>query len=260
MKAKKYLGQNFLTSKKFIDDVIRTAKISSEDTIVEIGPGKGALTKPLLTEAKRVIAIEKDETLIEQLKEKFANEMQDERFTLIEGDALGVGIEKLTNERYSIVANIPYYITGMILRHFLSAKTQPKSMTLIMQKEVAERLVSRDGKESVLSLSVAAFGKAHYIEKIPARYFAPKPKVDSAIVHIDNISRDFFSDINEGEFFRFIKCGFGHKRKKLLSNLSVLYPRDTLSRAFASCNVSENQRAEELALPLWKKLLLRVTE
>ncbi len=259
MRAKKHLGQHFLTSKKFIDDVIRVAEIGKDDVVVEIGPGKGALTKGLLQKAEQVVAIEKDDDLTQKLKKTFAEEVEQKRFTLIAGDALSVDIDEYTKKPYLLVANIPYYITGRIIRHFLSRKQQPISMTLIMQKEVAERLVCRDGKESLLSLSVKAYGRARFIEKIPARYFSPKPQVDSAIVHISNISRIFFEDVDEKLFFTFLKAGFEHKRKKMINNLETLYPKDVLRKAFTSCGVSESSRAEELSLEMWKRLFLCVT-
>jgi len=260
MKAKKHLGQNFLNSQKFIGDVIRASNLTKTDTVLEIGPGKGALTEPLLEVAGHVIAIEKDPELIVVLNKKFETAILEKRFTLVEGDALSVDIEDYTDKPYVLVANIPYYITGLILRHFLSSKVQPKQMTLVVQREIATRIVSRDRKESILSLSVGAYGTPSIIGKIPARYFSPKPKVDSAILHIENISRDFFDKISEEEFFEFVKAGFGHKRKKLINNLESLYPKSVLAHAFACCDVSENTRAEELPLVLWKKLLSNVRD
>ena len=259
MRAKKHLGQNFLNSQKFVGDVVRAANLTKEDTVLEIGPGKGALTEKLLEEADHVIAVEKDTDLIEHLTLKFEGEIKNKRFTLIHGDALSVDITTDDDETYKLVANIPYYITGKILRTYLGRTHPPKSMTLIVQKEVADRIVCKDKKESVLSLSIKAYGTPHFIEKIPRRYFSPKPQVDSAIIHIEDISKDFFDGIDEETFFVFVKTGFEHKRKKLINNLEVLYPKSVLRDAFSSLDVSEKARAEELELDLWKKLLLHVS-
>ncbi len=255
MKAKKQLGQNFLNSNTVAREVAEAAQVNEQDTVVEIGPGTGALTRVLLDRATKVIAVEKDPELIPRLKAQFAPGTESKKLELIEGDILD---EKLLNtlpvehEKYKVVANIPYYITGQILRTFLSADIKPSSMTLMLQKEVAERIVARNGKESILSLSVKAYGTPKYIKKIPARYFSPKPKVDSAILHIENISSANFSSVEEEDlFFKLVKTGFAHKRKFLARNLEVLFGKEIIEKTFQTCELAERSRAEDVPLKKW---------
>ncbi|MCC7469589.1 MAG: ribosomal RNA small subunit methyltransferase A [Bacteroidetes bacterium] len=220
MKAKKSLGQNFLKSDKALSQMIDISDIHADDIVLEIGPGKGALTEKLLNLAPKVIAIEKDRELIPVLSEKFLDYIKDGRLDLIEGDILEFDEEKLKlyKKDYKLIANIPYYITGAIVRKFLESNFQPDSMTLLIQKEVAERIVAKDGKESILSLSVKAYGIPKFVSKVSKRYFSPEPKVDSAIIYISNINKDNFKKVEEKIFFEVIKMAFGQKRKTLLNN------------------------------------------
>lgn len=228
--------------------MVGAACISSDDTVVEIGPGKGILTQELLETGATVIAIEKDPELIPLLSEKFVHAITSGKLTLMEGDILDIDLAKLVRgDTYKLVANIPYYITGEIMRFFLSAEHQPSSITMIIQKEVAERIVCRDGKESVLSLSVKVYGTPHYIKKVPARYFSPEPKIDSAILYIDNISRKKLSHNNERAFFSVVKSGFLHKRKLLANNIGGLVSHTKLS----ACGIAPGVRAEEVSLEQW---------
>lgn len=257
MKAKKHLGQNFLKSGKALRDIILAAKISKEDTVVEIGPGKGALTEKVLESAGKVIAIEKDEDLIPLLEEKFKEEIKSKKLVLLKDDVLTFDISKLP-KKYKIVANIPFYITGAILEKFLESKYQPSVMALIVQKEVAERVVARDGKESILSMSVRVFGDPRFVGKIPARYFSPEPKVDSAILLIENI-KNTLKDKEKDAFFRLVKAGFSHKRKTLIKNLTGAgIKREVLEEKFKELGLDQNIRAEKLALSDWASLLRSV--
>ncbi|MEK7129077.1 MAG: 16S rRNA (adenine(1518)-N(6)/adenine(1519)-N(6))-dimethyltransferase RsmA, partial [Patescibacteria group bacterium] len=209
MKAKKSLGQNFLTSLAVVGDIVRAAKVTGGDVVVEVGPGKGILTAALLKYARRVIAVEKDDRLIPYLEEKFKEEIKNKNLTLIHGDILKLKIEslKLKTGSYKVVANIPYYITGQLLRFFLEHKNKPSSITILVQKEVGQRIVARDGKESILSISVKLFGEPRYVRKVSASVFSPKPKVDSAILNIENIRPPFKTKAEEGRFFKILKTG-----------------------------------------------------
>jgi 16S rRNA (adenine1518-N6/adenine1519-N6)-dimethyltransferase len=255
-KAKKSLGQNFLQNKSVIFDILKTADISPEDTVLEIGPGKGILTEGLLTKTKKVLAVEKDDTLYEKLNQKFFEDIKEGYLKLAHGDILDQDFSELGE--YKIVANIPYNITGEIIRKFLTTKNKPKSITLLVQKEVAERIVARDGKESVLSISVKVYGQPKYIKKVGSRNFRPQPKVDSAILHISGISNIFFKKednryINESDFFRLVKIGFSQKRKKLSNNIkSMLLVSPSI--VFKDLGFNENIRAEELSPKDWKKI------
>ena len=255
MRAKKHLGQNFLNSNTVAHDMVTAANINEEDTVVEIGPGTGFLTKEILTFAGKVYAIEKDGELIPRLKAQFAPGTESKKLELVEGDVLEKEtLNKLDIEdgSYKVVANIPYYITGQLLRLFLSADKKPSSMTLMLQKEVVSRIVANDKKESILSLSVKAYGTPKYIKKVPARYFSPKPKVDSAILHIENISSANFSSVEkENLFFEIIKAGFAHKRKFLARNLEMLFDKEKIEKIFNLCEISKKTRAEDVPLEKW---------
>lgn len=227
------------------------AEIDTKDTVLEIGPGRGILTGVLLSRAHKVIAVEKDKELVALLEEKFAKEIESGKFSLIHGDIR----EYQLKGNYKVVANIPYYITGEIIRYFLSTENQPKSITLMIQKEVADRIIAKDNKESLLSLSVKAYGEPHFITKVAAGNFFPKPNVDSAILHIENISKKFFDGISEEKFFEVLHAGFAHKRKVLIQNLTSLgTKRERLEKIFFESKIPPKVRAEDLSLAEWQKL------
>jgi 16S rRNA (adenine1518-N6/adenine1519-N6)-dimethyltransferase len=260
-KAKKSLGQNFLKSEPALRKIVDTGEIKSSDVILEIGPGKGALTKKLLENSGLVIAVEKDYELFGFLKMKFEKEIADKKLILVNDDILEFKITNYELQKYKIIANIPYNITGAILKKFLTEEHQPERMVLMVQNEVAKRIVARDGKESILSISVKAYGIPSMIMKVPARYFSPAPKVDSAVILIKNISRKNFRIIpppplapppalgggkSEDRFWEIVKTGFAHKRKKLSGNLKSLKDTNiTISQELG------NKRAEDLTLLDW---------
>jgi len=280
-KPKKSLGQNFLKSEKIAEEIVSAGEVGSDDIILEVGPGKGILTEKLLEKAKKVIAVEKDEQLAEFLKEKFKN---NPKLEIIRGDILKfspMSRRDLDIGRYKIIANIPYYITSHLLRTFLESDYQPSLMVLMVQKEVAERIVGakrkakrnfsrftlpRSGvgsdasqnfvlpssKESLLSISVKTYGRPEIIRKVSAGYFFPAPKVDSAVIKISGISKNFFQDIGEKKFFETVKKGFSQKRKMLINNLKA--QKDD----FTACNIDEKARAENLSLEQWKCLTVNV--
>ncbi|MEK9175072.1 MAG: 16S rRNA (adenine(1518)-N(6)/adenine(1519)-N(6))-dimethyltransferase RsmA [Patescibacteria group bacterium] len=261
-KYKKHFGQNFLNNKNILNSLIDAANISKKDVILEIGPGMGILTELLAMRAKKVIAVEKDRELVAILKKKFAEVLN---VKIIEGDILRIKIDELgLKKRYKIAANIPYYITGKFLRLFLDRNNlemrspSPSIMVIMVQKEVAERIVAKDGKESLLSLSVKAYGTPKIIRKVPKGAFMPPPKVDSAIVQISRISDAWFrkNKIKPDVFFAVLKSAFQQKRKTLkksLSNLlnthlAVSQPSDGMNEKFTK------KRPEELSLDDWAQL------
>lgn len=251
--AKKSLGQNFLNSKTVARDIARAGELSSADTVLEIGPGKGFLTSELLASGANIVAVEKDDRMIPLLHEKFALEIKQRQLTLIHGDIMEA-LEKNTIKlpaNYKLVANIPYYLTGQIIRTFLEAKNKPGRMILMVQKEVATRIVARDKKESILSIAVKVYGTPKLIKKVPARYFTPAPKVDSAILSIENISnKNFSSKISEKHFFEVVRSGFAHKRKFLAGNLKEIFVEKTIT-VLEKAGVPQNARAEDLSLEQW---------
>jgi len=251
MKAKKSLGQNFLKSPAMVRKMIEVADINKADTVLEIGPGKGVLTQVLLETGAKIVAVEKDRDLMPILENKFTEQLKTGQLTLIYGDIINQttldAAMCLLIDTYKIVANIPYYITGEIIRLFLEFEHQPTSMTLLVQKEVAQRIVARDSKESILSMSVKVYGEPKYVQKVPAMLFKPTPKVDSAILHISNISKNFFTEhnITERHFFNIVKKGFSQKRKMLTNNLSIN------SDLLESIGIIGSARAETLTLEQW---------
>ncbi len=274
MRAKKSLGQHFLKSERALSKIVEAGRVSAEDFVLEIGPGTGALTEKLLATSCQVLAIEKDNKLHEFLKIKFEKFISVGKLKLIHGDILEFDLSKLEARSYKLVANIPYNITGAILKKFLGAKSQPERMVLLVQKEVAERIVgtsrhsvSTGRKESILSISVKVYGTPRYVETVKAGSFVPSPKVDSAIIAIDDISKAFFqkiaTDISpvdtpclqlEEKFFKIVRVGFKSKRKKLSSNLGTVFGKSKVLKVFKKLGLDDNLRAEDTDVKTWQKL------
>jgi 16S rRNA (adenine1518-N6/adenine1519-N6)-dimethyltransferase len=251
---KKSLGQNFLMHPRIAERIVAVAKLSPNGTVLEIGPGTGMLTRALLAEVKKVIAVEADGTLVEKLQETFAPEIEEGGLVVVHEDIRNFSIEKFLMEPYSVVANIPYYITGEILRMFLGAKHKPSSMTMLVQKEVAHR-IAREKTESILSLSVKVYGTPAYCFTVPRGAFFPAPNVDSAVLTIQSIRNDAFKNSRDEEsFFTLIKTGFAHKRKRLAKNLEELADAKQIASAFALAKVDSNARSETLSLSQWQTL------
>ena len=212
-----------------------------------------------------MLAIEKDKRLIPFLTKKFTKEIEEGRLQVVEGDALDFEPSdyQLKTNNYKLVANIPYYITGALLRKFLTNNEQPSTMVLLVQKEVAERIVgnpersrgARSKKESLLSLSVKAYGEPRYIKTAPRGAFYPKPGVDSAILAIEDISkRHFKSGRREKHFFELLRAGFSSKRKLLRGNLQKLLGTGA-AEALAHSDIPENARAEDVPIEKWLALV-----
>ncbi len=243
--AKKSLGQNFLMHARIAERIALTAPITRESVVLEIGPGTGMLTRELLKKAKKVIAVEADDELFEKLRIDFAETIGKGRLELHHGDVRTFDADSLP-KGYLLVANIPYYITGEIFRMFLEAKNQPSTMVLLVQKEVAER-IARSKKESLLSLSVKAYGTPSYAFTVPRGAFHPAPKVDSAVIKVEDISRkNFSSQEEEDRFFKLIHAGFAHKRKFVRKNLT--------EAGLRAGDLPEKARAEDLPLATWLDL------
>lgn len=244
--AKKSLGQNFLMHARIAERIALTAGLTKETVVFEIGPGTGMLTRELLKLAKKVVALEADHELFEKLQTEFEEEIAQGRLELILGDIRTFAIASLP-KGYALAANIPYYLTGEIFRMFLAAANQPSSMTLLVQKEVADR-VARSKKESILSLSVKAYGTPKLEFTVPRGAFNPAPKVDSAVLTIRDISRKNFATKSEEEkFFALLHAGFAHKRKFVRKNL--------LEAGLPSGDLPEKARAEDVTLFDWLALV-----
>ena len=255
------LGQHFLTRPEPARLLAKAAGIKDREAILEIGPGKGALTRELLATGGSVIAVEKDASLVEMLKIEFKEEIAKRTLTIITEDIRNFRPESsdLRAGEYVLAANIPYYITGEIIRQFLTTDTRPRAIALLIQREVADRIVARNGKESILSLSVKAYGIPRVVAKVSRGNFNPPPSVDSAILLIDGISKKTFADMREDAFFKVVKAGFASKRKFLASNLAYLFSKEVVARAFADCGLSEKVRAEDVPLEKWKMLTRKLS-
>lgn len=234
------LGQRFLVKKEVVNEILEAAGVSHDDIVLEVGPGRGILTEALAERAKKIIAVEKDARLSNYLERLFAGR---KNVTIIEGDILKSDPKEygLLAGKYKIVANLPYYLSSRFLRLFLEKSPQPHSMTLMLQYEVAKRLAAVPSQMNLLALSVQAYGRVRLIRKIPASYFKPRPKVDSAIVSITDISKSFFEKhkLKEEQFFKILKRAFSQKRKILKNSLSI----------------ADSRRPQELSLDDWAGLV-----
>lgn len=254
---KKSLGQNFLINPRILDKIVSAAEITEKDVVLEIGPGTGNLTAKLAEKARRVIAVEKDEKLIELLKNKFtplfaiAN-----RGVIVQDDILKFQptTYNLRQSTYKIVANIPYYITSNLLRTVFEKWPQPKLIVLTVQKEVAQRIIAKPPKMNLLAISVQFFSEPKVISYISKENFRPRPKVDSAIIKLTLISAGKKSTrIHTEKFFKVVRAGFSQKRKQLKNNLQKIFgPRTT--EILTKAGINPESRAEELALSDWLKI------
>jgi len=248
---KKSLGQNFLTDDSTAQRIVGSASISKNDNILEVGPGKGILTQYLAQSAGRVLTIEIDQRLIESLRKKFEN------IEIIEGDILKINLPRLLEENnfqnYKVVANLPYYITSKIIRLLLETKYPPTEMVLMVQKEVGERIVALDGKESILSISVKFYAEPEILFSVPRENFDPIPEVDSAVISLKR--KKNIPEIDTKKFFYLVKAGFSAKRKMLINNLSSIFhlTRVELLSVFEKAGLEPTVRAEKLGVADWKK-------
>ncbi|HEX8974527.1 MAG TPA: 16S rRNA (adenine(1518)-N(6)/adenine(1519)-N(6))-dimethyltransferase RsmA [Patescibacteria group bacterium] len=262
VKAKKSLGQNFLQDESILNRIIEDGKISQDDVVIEIGPGKGALTEKLAKACKKVVAIELDDRLIDLLHTKFVG---NENVEIIHDDILKINLPelieryKIQDTRYKVVANIPYYITAPIIRLLLETKFPPSEMILMVQKEVAERIVAEKGEMSILAVSVQYYAEAQYLFTVPRSAFDPAPKVDSVIIRIVTRNQELVTGKKEEtkKFFKIVRAGFSAKRKTLANNLSSSLQLDKkeVEEKLESLGFSKNVRAQELGVEDWKRLL-----
>ena len=255
----KKFGQNFLTSKDIIEGIIRAIHFSKLDTVIEIGPGRGILTFALLGRVGKLIAVEKDRNLTPHLVEELKKQKM----------AHGVIIEKDIRDfsataylgmdtAYSVIGNIPYYITANMFRKFLEEeKNQPRNIIFMIQKEVAERIVS-ERSQTLLSVSIKAYGVPNIIMHVSRKHFSPSPKVDSAVLMVSDISRKKFQEVHvsEKKFFKIVRAGFLHPRKLLLSNLLEVLPleKENILEILKQSRIKKEARASELSVEDWFQL------
>lgn len=249
-KFTKSLGQNFLIDHNVIDQIVEGAEVSSEDTVIEIGPGVGTLTKELLKRAKKVIAIEIDSDLIPILTEELKDH---DNFQLIHQDAMKVDFNKIIeeNENVKVVANLPYYVTTPIITNLLNAKYKFKSITVMIQKEVAERMNSEPNCKDYgsLSLLVQYYCDTKIIMKVPPMCFIPRPKVDSIVIRLDRLEETRVTVDDEKLFFRVIRDSFNMRRKTLWNGMkNIGLDKEKLEEAFKDSGIDQKRRGETLTI------------
>lgn len=262
LKAKKRLGQHFLVDEDILECILSAAELSRKDIVVEVGPGLGILTKRLAEVAGKVIAVELDFKLVRMLRESLASFPNVE---IIHADILKIAPQQLLGDYltipelaqgYKVVANLPYYITSPILRHFLEARAKPSLMVVMMQKEVGEAIAANPGKMSLLSVSTQFYSKPTIIAFVPAGSFYPPPKVDSLILRLDVYSKSPIEVCDVDSFFDIVSCGFRSPRKQLRNSLAQALGMSPSQVALllGRAGIEAKRRAETLNLGEWKEL------
>ncbi len=257
LRADKSLGQNFLQDPYALEKITAAAEILPTDTVLEVGPGLGALTRHLARAARQVIAVELDGGLLAPLRELLSGYTNVE---IVHGDMLALApAEIVPASDYLVVANIPYYITSALLRHLLETTPRPHRVVLTVQKEVAERICASPPDMSLLALSVQVYGTPRIAAVIPAGAFYPKPKVDSAVVRIDLSPAPFIPYTLLDTFFALAKAGFSQKRKQLRNSLAAgMRKSPAESEAILrAAGIDPKRRAETLTLEEWRELTAR---
>jgi len=259
IRPSKGLGQNLLTDILVLEDIVEASDLSKTDTVIEVGPGLGLLTARLAEQAGRVVAIELDRRMIAVLRETLADHAN---IRVIEGDILKTDPAEVLGEipgwdgRYKVVANLPYYITSAVLAHLLSGETRPRMLTVMVQKEVAERIVAVAGQLSLLAISVQVYGVPKRVCRVPARAFYPRPKVDSAVLRIDVHDQPLVPEEELPAFFRVVRAAFGQKRKQIHNSLThnLHIKREQVLEALAAADVASDRRPQTLTIDEWARL------
>jgi 16S rRNA (adenine1518-N6/adenine1519-N6)-dimethyltransferase len=263
LRPDKRLGQNFLIDSAALGRVVEAAGVTASDTVLEIGPGLGGLTRYLALAANKVIAVELDGRLLPALAQVLAPYPN---VRVVKGDILGFKPADLIVpgananaspvETYRVVANIPYYITSALIRHLLEAEIRPICMVLTVQQEVAERICAIPGDMNLLALSVQVYGRPMIAASIPAGAFYPAPNVDSAVVRVDLYNQPVIPASRLDDFFRLAKAGFSQKRKTLRNSVSggMRWPKTKTEQILQSAGIEPIRRAETLSLDEWSLL------
>ena len=266
LKARKGLGQHFLVDGEVLGLITSAAEVAPADVIIEVGPGLGILTQELARQAGWVVAIELDSKLAAILKQTLASF---DNVTIINEDILGIDPAALLQEQkvsfpraisspfsYKVVANLPYYITSPILRHFLEASAKPQIMVVMVQKEVAEAIVAEPGQMSLLSISVQFYGEPRIISYVPAQCFYPEPEVDSAILRVDLYPQPAVAVTDESSFFELVRAGFTASRKQIGNSLAqgLGLPKAEVLPLLGKAGIVPQRRAETLTLDEWAQL------
>ena len=261
-KFTKSLGQNFLVDQSVPRDIVDGADVGPEDLVIEIGPGVGTLTAQLLKIAKRVVAIELDDTLIPILTEELGGYSN---FSLIHNDALKVNFDEIIGDEKSVklVANLPYYVTTPIIVKLLKEKHKFKSLTIMIQKEVAERMNAEPGNKDygALTLLVQYYCNTKIVRKVPPACFIPRPKVDSIVIRLDKLDEPKVKVDNEKLFFDIIRNSFNMRRKTLWNGVKSIGPaKEKLEEAFEKAGVDPKRRGETLTIQEFATLSICINE
>ena len=258
LRARKGLGQHFLIDEKVLGLIISAAQLTHTDIVLEIGPGLGVLTKELARHAGRVVAIELDNKLADILRETLAYL---HNVTIINEDVLKIDPKILfeglkAKPPYKVVANLPYYITSPVLRHFLETSVKPEVMVVMVQKEVAEQIVAKPGRMSLLSISVQLYGEPTIIGYVPSQSFYPSPEVDSAILRIALYPQPAVEIADKESFFALVRAGFSASRKQMANSLAqgLRWPKSEVLSLLEKANIAPQRRAETLTLEEWAEL------
>lgn len=275
LQPRKSLGQNFLIDPVHLAKIVAVAELTPADTVLEIGPGPGVLTRLLAEKAAHVIAVELDPHMVNLLQNEYGHL---KNLTVIEADILKTDPGQLLSSispdprpltpnprpptfnpqpsTFKVVANLPYYITSAVIRHLLENTPRPERVVVTVQKEVAQRMAAKPGQMSLLAVSVQFYGQPSLAHHIPAGAFYPAPKVDSAVVRIDTFAQPPVPVADADHFFRVVKAGFGQKRKQLKNSLAagLHRPMPEITAALSSAAIDPTRRAETLTLAEWARL------
>lgn len=248
---KKSLGQHWLKDRDILNGIADAARIDENDTVLEIGPGLGTLTSELLRRAKKVIAVELDRDLARKLPAQFPGTSLE----VVNQDILTYDLTQLP-KGYVVAANVPYYITSKIIKLLTTSSNPPRTIVLLIQKEVAERIVARPGDMSILAVSAQVYSEAYLGDLVPAEFFTPPPKVDSQVVILDTFDKPKVAEEDLKNFFRVVKAGFSAKRKKLRSSISsgLHLSKPEAEALLAEAGISPDDRAEQLSVEDWLRL------
>jgi len=249
---KKSLGQHWLKDRDVLVGIAEAAEIKAEDTVLEIGPGLGTLTSELLRRAKRVIAVELDQDLAAKLPGQFPGK----NLEVVNEDILTFDLTKLPKD-YVVAANVPYYITSKIVKYLMTSTNKPRTVVLLVQKEVAQRLAAEPGDMSILAISAQAYSDVHLEDLVPASFFTPPPKVDSQVVVLHSHDSPFRDEAHEKLFFRIVKAGFSAKRKKLRTSIAsgLHISKEEGEALLKSAGINPDDRAEVLSVADWLRLV-----
>ena len=254
IRPNKRLGQNFLVDESYLGQIVQASGVTGQDEVLEIGAGLGSLTRHLSAAAKQVIAVEIDTNLVRLLRQ---NTREFGNIEIVEADIFALKIGDYFDGPYSIVANIPYYLTSNLIRYLLEASPAPKKLALTVQEEVAERACASSPEMSLLALSVQLYGAPRIALRIPAGAFYPIPKVDSALLTVDLYSQTALSQDDIDAFFRMAKAAFAQKRKTLANSLAALpdWSKQSSLENLERAGIDPSRRPQTLSLAEWGKLL-----